>query len=807
MRAVVSCCPLLSVWPFVCFMFITTCIAVDTINANQSIKDGETLVSTGGRFVLGFFSPVSSSKRYVGIWYRDIPSWNIVWVANRETPLLNRSGILKVTENPPSLVLVNSTGSMIWSSNSSRSTPNPIAQLLESGNLVVKDRDDNHSYGFLWQSFDYPCDVQLPGMKLGWNLVSGLDRYLTSWKSGDDPSQGSYKYEIDPRGYPQLVLMKGSVEQFRNGPWNGFRFIGNPNLKPNPLFTDNFVLNETELYYVYELADSSVIAHTVLNHYGNIQRLIWNGLKQGWTVYWTGVSDSCDTYATCGMFGNCNINNSPECGCLEGFIPKSPQNWQAGNWSEGCVRRTLLGCNRKDGFIKYSNMKLPDTRYAWYNTKMTLDECRKQCLQNCSCVAHSNIYVTDEGSGCLLWIDVLIDLEVYTTNGQDLYVRVAASELGNGKKRIIVIAICTSLAAVLLLLSAILFVWNKRRIQREGISQANEEEPELPLFGFDIVADATNNFSPDNKLGEGGFGPVYKGVLKGGREIAVKRLSKHSKQGLNEFKNEVKCISSLQHRNLVKLLGCCIHAEERMLIYEYMLNQSLDYFIFDEMNSILLDWPKRWQIINGIARGLLYLHEDSRLRIIHRDLKASNVLLDFEMSPKISDFGIARSFHGNKSEAKTRRVVGTYGYMSPEYAMEGQFSVKSDVFSFGVLVLEIVTGKRNRGFNHPDHSHNLLGHVWKLFLDGESLEVANPVIGSSYNTYQALRSIHIALLCVQQCPEDRPSMSSVIVMLDSDSELPVPKMPGFFAGRPVVEVYSPESLCSKVITTTLVSGR
>jgi serine/threonine protein kinase len=233
---------------------------------------------------------------------------------------------------------------------------------------------------------------------------------------------------------------------------------------------------------------------------------------------------------------------------------------------------------------------------------------------------------------------------------------------------------------------------------------------ELPFYNFSCMSLATNNFSEENKLGQGGFGPVYKGKLPSGEEIAVKRLSRRSGQGLEEFKTEMMLIAKLQHRNLVRLMGCSIQGDEKLLVYEFMPNKSLDRFLFDPIKQTQLDWARRYEIIEGVARGLLYLHRDSRLRIIHRDLKASNILLDENMNPKISDFGLARIFGGNQHEANTARVVGTYGYMSPEYAMEGLFSVKSDVYSFGVLLLEILSGRRNTSFRHSDDS-SLIGYV------------------------------------------------------------------------------------------------
>ncbi|XP_059636823.1 G-type lectin S-receptor-like serine/threonine-protein kinase SD1-1 [Cornus florida] len=341
--------------------------------------------------------------------------------------------------------------------------------------------------------------------------------------------------------------------------------------------------------------------------------------------------------------------------------------------------------------------------------------------------------------------------------------------------------------------------------------KSNNHEPsgilELKFYDLHTIAAATDNFSVNRKLGEGGFGPVYKGELSNGQEIAVKRLSTNSGQGVIELKNEVLLIAKLQHRNLVRVLGCCIENEETMLIYEYMPNKSLDCFIFDETRKSLLDWKKRHKIIVGIARGILYLHQDSRLRIIHRDLKAGNILLDDELNPKISDFGIARIFGGNQSEANTNRVMGTYGYMSLEYALDGLFSVKSDVFNFGVIVLEVISGKKSYGFFHDDPYSNLISYVWKLWSEDRALEIIDSSLGDSSPTREILRCIQVGLLCVQDSAMDRPTMSSVLFMLSNETDLPSPKQPAFTVPRSQNRSTGTRSSSINSVTITALEAR
>ncbi|KAL9444280.1 hypothetical protein AB3S75_017461 [Citrus x aurantiifolia] len=627
------CCKLL-------LIFSEFSLASDILTSSQSLTDGNTIISKGGSFELGFFSPGSSQNRYVGIWYKNIPVKTVVWVANRLKPIKDSSGLLMInrTGNP---VLTSPSMGIVWSASLSKEVSSPLVlQLLDSGNLILRGEQDGDSENYFWQSFDYPSDTLLPGMKVGWDLKTGLERRLTSWKSSNDPSPGDLILKIERQGYPVLVMWKGSTKFYRTGPWNGVTFSAS-SLKPNSIFNVNFVFNEDELYYTFNLIDKAVFSRTVVNQTLSLrQRFVWSKATQSWELYSNLPRDQCDTYNLCGAYGICSISKSPICQCLKGFKPKSEGYVER---SQGCVRTKPLNYSRRDGFVKFNDLKLPDSTSSWVSKSMNLNECREKCSDNSSCMAYTNSDIRGEGSGCAMWFGDLIDIRYFQDGGQDLYIRMSASELeakGEPTTKIVVIVISSAALLAVVLIAGYLIRKRRRNIaEKTENSQIQNIDLELPLFELATIVSATNNFSINKKLGQGGFGHVYKGTLVDGQEIAVKRLSKISEQGLKELKNE----------------------------------------------------------------------------------------------------------------------------------------------------------------------------AWKLWNEGMPSQLIDSCFQDSFNLAEVIRCIHIGLLCVQQHPEDRPSMPSVILMLGSETLLPQPKQPGYLADRKSTRrdysSITPESCSTNTITVSGLEGR
>uniref|UniRef100_M4DK14 Receptor-like serine/threonine-protein kinase n=1 Tax=Brassica campestris TaxID=3711 RepID=M4DK14_BRACM len=840
------------------FFLSSVCLAQERTFFPGNLSDSDTIVSSLGTFRFGFFTPVNSTSRYAGIWYNNIPIQTVIWVANKDKPINDSSGVISLSEDG-NLVLTDGQRRVLWSTNvTTQSRANStVAELLDTGNLVLKD---DNSETTLWESFRHPTDSWLPNMVVGTNArASGENITITSWKSPSDPSPGSYTAALVLAAYPELFIMNkddNNATVWRSGPWNGQMFNGLPDVEPGVIFLFRFTVNDdTNGSVTMSYANDSTLRYLYMDYRGSVIRRDWSEARRNWTVGLQVPASECDIYKRCGPFTTCNPRKNPSCSCIKGFGPRSLVEWNNGNWSGGCTRRTPLQCERQnnngsaDGFTRLRRMKLPDFAIR---SEASEPECLRTCLRTCSCIACAH----GLGYGCMIWNGSLVDSQELPAGGMDLYIRLAHSEINRTAPQLLFVlhvTIQTLNIAVLLILLPLAYslletpdrrpviiasslaggilvvvacglmvrqLVMKRRARKKGRDAEqifNRVEAlaggdkaklkELPLFEFQVLAAATNNFSLRNKLGQGGFGPVYKGKLQEGQEIAVKRLSRASGQGLEELVNEVVVISKLQHRNLVKLLGCCIAGDERMLVYEFMPKKSLDYYLFNPVKAKLLAWETRFNIINGICRGLLYLHRDSRLRIIHRDLKASNILLDENLVPKISDFGLARIFPGNKDEANTRRVVGTYGYMSPEYAMGGLFSEKSDVFSLGVILLEIVSGRRNS-------NSTLLAYAWSIWNEGEITELVDPVIFEQVFEKEIKKCVHIALLCVQEAANDRPSVATMCSMLSSEIvDIPEPKQPAFITRNVVAseEAGSSENSEPKAsinnVTITDVSGR
>ncbi|CAB4288485.1 unnamed protein product [Prunus armeniaca] len=774
---------------YICSSYAETVIY--TLKQGEQLRDQDTdhLVSQQGHFKLGFFSPGASSNlgitsnRFLGIWYSKLPDHpDAVWVANPETPVVDSSGVFTL-DSDGKLKIIHGGGQIIISDPNQTVSGNVTAYLMDTGNFILREVTSDGTPGnILWESFDYPSNTLLPGMKLGMNLKTGHNRTLASWFSYQSPVSGAFRLGVDPSRTNRLIIWRRDDVYWTSGIWENGSFPKAPELTTRTdLFDFNFVSNEEEKYFTYSVKNNSTLSRWELNTWGQLLQSI---LAPNGTTWETTVTSPCK------------------------FNPYYPD--------AVCIEQKPSECRNGSELLVPTRGYLNDAQFTHQdnNTNLDLSDCYATCWSDCTCIGYQNIHTN--GSGCQFFkkgahfvqndyfgVNYLI---IIANNSRDG----TATEKGSTQKKWWIWCIIGIMLGVAVVLLGYFCYTRKRKLavvqqtdkvetsQEQGLLELGSQiggfrdifklktgrgrGQEFKMLSFSEILAATDDFSFARKLGEGGFGPVYKGVLPDGQQVAVKRLARHSGQGIEEFMNEITLIAELQHSNLVRLLGCCIQGEEKILIYEYLTNTSLDALLFDSTRVNLLDWQRRINIIEGIAQGLLYLHKYSRIRVIHRDLKTSNILLDENMNPKISDFGMARIFGQNESRANTNRVVGTYGYMSPEYAMNGIFSEKSDVYSFGVVLLEIVSGRKNTVFV-TSTALSLVELAWGLWKQGDSLELRDPSMDSCPKD-EVSKFIQVGLLCVQEYAVDRPTMSEVISMLTSDIMfLPDPKQPAYCISR------------------------
>ncbi|OEL37876.1 G-type lectin S-receptor-like serine/threonine-protein kinase [Dichanthelium oligosanthes] len=620
--------------------------------------------------------------------------------------------------------------SIFWSSQANITRNNTTAVLLNSGNFILRDASDLSD--ILWQSFDHPTDTFLAGSKLGWDKLTGLNRRLVSKKNSRSPATGVYSMELDPSGVPQIVLTRfnSSVPSYwSSGVWNGQYFSSVPEVSRYS-GNQSFVNNDHEKYYTYTYTFTyeTLILYFTLDVSGQIKTFIWLEGSQDWELTFTQPRAQCDVYAACGPFTICKDDALPYCSCMEGFTIRSPEDWDLGDRTGGCLRKTPLDC-----IVNGSVTSSTDKFYS------------------IPCASLSN------DGRCSIWHEELLNIRqtLYTTNlnGETLYLRLAAEDVQSLEETrrgvFFGVAIGTSVAALCsFALIILILIWRNKRKSSDRIFSYAQGCNGIIAFRYTDLKRATKNFS--EKLGEGGFGLVFKGFLNDSTAIAVKRLDR-AYQREKQFRAEVSSIGIIQHINLVKLIGFCCEGSRRLLVYEHMANGSLDIHLF-QSHAAVLKWCTRYQIALGVARGLAYLHENCRDCIIHCDIKPENILIDDLFAPKIADFGMAK-FLGRDFTRILTTMRGTIGYLAPEWIGGAAITPKVDVYAYGMVLLEILSGKRNScvscscGSNHdvyyPVHVAReiLEGDVRSLLdnrLCGEvnlkEAEIACKVLDPSYNT-------------------------------------------------------------------------
>ncbi|KEH19371.1 putative protein kinase RLK-Pelle-DLSV family [Medicago truncatula] len=750
----------------------TTSICVKAIN--DSLKPGDkldansNLCSKQGKYCVQFSPTLQNEDAHLIVSVNE-DYGAVVWMYDRNHSIdldsavlsLDYSGVLKIESQSRKPIIIYSSPQPI---------NNTLATILDTGNFVLRQFHPNGSKTVLWQSFDYPSDVLIPTMKLGVNRKTAHNWSLVSWLTPSRPNSGKFSLEWEPKQGELNIKKRGKV-YWKSGKLKSDGLFENIPANVQTMYQYTIVSNKDEDSFTFKIKDR------------NYKTL------SSWYLQSTGKLSGTE-----GDIGNADMcygyNRDGGCQKWED-IPTCREPGEVFQRKTG--RPNIINASTTEGDVNYG-----------------YSDCKMRCWRNCNCYGFEELYSNFTGCIYYSWNSTQdVDLD----DQNNFYALVKPSkpaQKSHGKKWIWIGAAIAS--AILILCPLVLCLvkkiqkyalQDKKSKRKAGKSndladsiesydvkdlEADFKGHDIKVFNFTSILEATMDFSPENKLGQGGYGPVYKGILATGQEVAIKRLSKTSGQGIMEFKNELVLICELQHINLVQLLGCCIHEEERILIYKYMPNKSLDFYLFDCTKKKLLDWKKRFNVIEGISQGLLYLHKYSRLKIIHRDLKASNILLDENMNPKIADFGMARMFTQQESVVNTNRIVGTYGYMSPEYAMEGVCSTKSDVYSFGVLLLEIVCGRKNNSFYDVDRPLNLIGHAWELWNDGEYLKLMDPTLNDTFVPDEVKRCIHVGLLCVEQYANDRPTMSDVISMLTNKYELTtIPRRPAFYVRRDILD--------------------
>eukprot|EP00252_Welwitschia_mirabilis_P005030 TRINITY_DN1543_c1_g1_i1.p1 TRINITY_DN1543_c1_g1~~TRINITY_DN1543_c1_g1_i1.p1 ORF type:complete len:849 (-),score=94.74 TRINITY_DN1543_c1_g1_i1:616-3162(-) len=785
--------------PFIClcsFLGVVLASDSDTLLSGSVLSGNETLISENKTFVFGFFSPRSSGRYYAGIWYAGITLRTYVWVANRESPVVGSPGAVSFTSSGK-LAVSRADGTVLWQTENNGSAFS--AALLDSGELVLFGKEKT----VVWRSFDYPCDTWLPGMRIQYG------KGLTSWSSVTDPSPGPFSLKLNPvsgslngltnTGEFQLVW-NDSKAYWDSGPWLGDHFQHVPEMTVKYIYNFTFVDPEEPKtgYFIYTVLPSygDVISRFVVNSFGEVEQFTWAAQTTSWNRFWKKPAEVCGrVFGICGPNGLCGDNDDLRyCKCLSGFVPKERQAWLESDWSGGCQRISHLTC-KTDDFYEARDVSFDmDAEHSVSIDVFENKDCRKLCLANCSCsgyvysmdfrdckllfgdlwnLRNDSANDGDEDDNTVIAIDIPGD-----RNATSLFVRVAASDVPKAAfssprrmKSRVLIGVFSGVAVFVVVIILNLVWWVRRKLSRKAVDGINMTV--LTTFSYKELQAATKNFS--EKLGSGGFGTVYKGMLSKSIPVAVKKLER-PEGGEKQFRMEVSTIGMIQHVNLVRLRGFCSEGDRKLLVYDYMPHGSLNAYLFGEKQG-LPHWRTRFQIALGAARAIAYLHEECRDCIVHCDIKPENILLDEDFNAKVSDFGMAKLIGRDFSRVLTT-MRGTRGYLAPEWLSGLPITAKADVYSFGMTLLEIIGGRRNFEKFSVD-SEKCFFPPWaaRQISLGNIMDLVDNRLVQGINEQELRRTAMVAIWCIQDDEDLRPTMGNVVKMLEGIIDVCVPPIP------------------------------
>ncbi|GMN46961.1 hypothetical protein TIFTF001_016145 [Ficus carica] len=732
-------------------------------------------LSNSGLFAFGFYKQGDGFS--VGIFMAGIPQKTVVWTANRDSPPVTSNATLQFT-GEGRLVLRSTTGDEQYIGD--RDQPASSASMLDSGNLILY----SSSGRIIWESFSNPTETLLPTQRLR------AGNQLVSSASESDHSSGRFRLKMQNDGnlvqYPVRTPSYAYYESGTVGGGDNMSLVFDADIQLY-LLNSNGVNIKNITNGEYPTKDRTYLMRIDVD---GIFRLYSYNRRQSnstWSIEWSSSNDKCDPKGICGINAFC-VNNDQEadCTCLPGF-----DFVEKGNWSSGCESTSVAySCANKSNSVAYDIEVLSNTIWANNAYSVLQVEAKEGCIQACSddCNCEAAFYKDGEcrklklpllyGRRTLEVSDITL-IKVYTTTPL-VETTVPKDSDERYRKDILIIGIVLiSFGSIMLVISVVVFRKRNFHAYKE-INKKSCRCQDVELLGdgvimpftYEELEKMTDGFKEE--IGRGSFGTVYKGtILNSQKEVAVKKLGKVLEEGEREFQNEMKAIGRTHHKNLVRLLGYCYEGSNRLLIYEYMSNGSLADMLFNPENKPC--WEERLGITCGIASGILYLHEECATQIIHCDIKPQNILIDEYRHAKISDFGLAKLLKPDQTKTNTG-IRGTRGYVAPEWHRKLPITTKADVYSFGIVMLEIICCRRNLSWTLPEEEAVLEEWVYDCFERGELLKLVG---NEEIDKRQLEEMVKVALWCIQDEPSRRPLMKKVLLMLEGTVEIPIPPNPVF----------------------------